>query len=265
MAKNLTINKVMWVATSSLVLLASTVGILKPSIYEGVVAESIVAGVFTQDLVALVAAVVVIILALSANPQSFRKFIVIIGIFGFFFYAYGIYAMEQVYNWFYPIYLAIFSGSTFSIALSLASLDLRAISSVELPGWLRWAAALYGILIAFMFNFLWLGQLIPLLQAGDRIEHTFSIFIIDLCFVMPAFVITAVKTLRSKPLGEVGLPALFVLGVGILSPLALAELIKPTRYSLPMDVGQFALYLFLSISFGLFATVYLTKYSPSRQ
>ena len=112
-----------------------------------------------------------------------------------------------------------------------------------------------------MFNIIWLSALVPLLKTGNRIENTFSIFIIDLCFIMPGFVIGAIMMLRHKPIGEVGLPALFVLGVGILSPLALGELIKPGRYSLPADPGQLWLYLILSMSFLVLAILHLLLYA----
>jgi Sec-independent protein secretion pathway component TatC len=54
-------------------------------------------------------------------------------------------------------------------------------------------------------------------------------------------------------LGTIGVPALFILGFGILSPLALAELMKPARYRLPMNTGDFWLYLVLSLVFLILA------------
>jgi Zn-dependent protease with chaperone function len=81
---------------------------------------------------------------------------------------------------------------------------------------------------------------------------------IDLVFIMPTFVLTALWLLRGRALGIVGIPALFVLGIGILSPLALGELLAPVRFGRPMNLGEFWLYSTLSLSFVIFAAVYLT-------
>lgn len=84
-------------------------------------------------------------------------------------------------------------------------------------------------------------------------------------FIMPMFVLTAIWLLRRRALGIVGIPALFVLGVGILSPLALGELLAPVRYGCPMSVGEFLLYGILASVFLLFAAVYLKALKPSKR
>jgi hypothetical protein len=61
-----------------------------------------------------------------------------------------------------------------------------------------------------------------------------------------------------------GLPALFVVGAGILSPLALAELIKPARYGQPIDPGGLALYGTLSIVFLGLAAHFLAAIRTNR-
>jgi hypothetical protein len=63
-------------------------------------------------------------------------------------------------------------------------------------------------------------------------------------------------------LGLVSLPALFILGTGILAPLALAELLKPPLYGEPMDMGELLLYGILSLVFLILAAAYLTPFTP---
>jgi len=255
--ENLAFNKTLFLLTGVLSLIAAVVGVLNPGMYDPVVSPRIMPGVFTQDLLVVVAALVMILLAAQMRRGDYRKAIVIFGILGFLFYAYGIYAIEQVYTALYPLYLAILASSFYVLAYGLASLKPAAIEELALPPVLCYGAAGYGVFIAVMFNFIWISQLIPLLRTGDRIEYTFSVYIIDLVFIMPAFVIAAVLAVRKRALGVVGLPALFILGVGILSPLALAEVLKPSRYGLPMDPGGFWLYSILSLVFLVFAAVYL--------
>jgi hypothetical protein len=116
-----------------------------------------------------------------------------------------------------------------------------------------------------MFNVIWFSQLVPLLQESDRIEYMYSIYVIDLSLVMPAFVIAAIMAIRCHHIGLMGIPALFVVGAGILGPLALAEAIKPIRYSIPSNTGDFLLYLILSVLFLVFASVFIAALKTSNR
>ena len=265
MTRNLTLNKSLYLLTGVLAILAALIGVLNPEMYEPVVIARIIRGVFSQDLVVIVGSVLMLVLALGMRRDSHCKAVVILGILGFLFYGYGIYAMEQVYTALYPLYLAILALSFYTLALSLASLDHTAIEDLSLPPVVRYGSAAYGIFIAVIFNIIWIGQLIPLLRTHDRIENTFSVFVIDLVFIMPSFVITAYLTTRNRALGIVGLRALFIVAVGILSPLALAELLKPIRYGLPMIPGDFWLWFILSVVFLIFTIVYLAALRPSER
>jgi len=253
----LSLNRGLWLGVAALSVVAAGAGVLDPSVYDGVVTDAIRPGVFTQDLVAIMLAAVLGLLACSDRSHLIRKRVVAHGILGFLFYAYGIYAIERIYNALYPLYLAIFGGSLFVLIYSAATVPREVTDRLAMPSWVRLLGAGYGLLIAVMFNIIWLSALVPLLESGRRIDFMYSIYIIDLSFVMPAFVIASVLAWRRHPVGLMGLPALFVLGVGILSPLALAEWIKPMRYGLPRDVGGLGLYGALAVLFLILAVIFL--------
>ncbi len=257
------LNRLFWLILAALSLVAAAVGVVKPSVYDGVVSDAIIPGVFTQDILAIVSSVLLAALALVSKEHQLRSRTVVHGLIMFFFYAYGIYSIEQLYNWLYPFYLAIFGMSLFVLIYSIATVPRDAARALAVRPSVRIAGAAYGILIAVMFTTIWLVRLVPLIQAGNRIEFTFSIFIIDLSFVMPAFVIAAIMALRRDHIGLMGLPALYVLGVGILSPLALAETLKPLRYGLPTIRGEFWLYFVLSVGFLLFAAAFLAAFKTT--
>lgn len=264
MIKNLTLNRMLYGLTGLLALIATVTGVLNPAMYDPVIVlDNIIPGVFTQDLFVIVGALVMIVLAARMDPADYRTTIVILGILGFLFYAYGIYSIEQVYTALYPLYLAILALSFYTMAFSLTSLDRAAIEALRLPPIVKFGSAGYGMLIAVMFNIIWIGRLVPLIQTHDRIENAFSVFIIDLVFIMPSFMITAYLTIRERALGLVGLPALFIVGIGILSPLGVAELLKPSRYGLPLNRGEFWLWAVLSLVFLVFTLVYLTALKRS--
>jgi hypothetical protein len=78
-----------------------------------------------------------------------------------------------------------------------------------------------------LFCPLWIGRLLPLMHSGQKPDALYSIFILDLCFVMPAFVIVAVLTAQNKGLGLLLTPVLFVKGFTLLFSVALGSLFKP--------------------------------------
>jgi phosphoglycerol transferase MdoB-like AlkP superfamily enzyme len=117
---------------------------------------------------------------------------------------------------------------------------------------MRKISAYISILIALLFNFLWIMQLIPLLMQNQKIEFLYSIYILDLCFVMPAFIIVAILALRKKPLGVVLAPFMFIMGFFVIFPLGLGEIAKPyyqqaaNSSSMIMSFGLSAMFILLA-------------------
>jgi hypothetical protein len=110
--------------------------------------------------------------------------------------------------------------------------------------------AISSIIIAVMFTFLWTMALIPLMRHHDRIDFLYSIYILDLCFIMPAFVITAVMSLRKLPFGILMEPAIMIMGFFVIFPLGLNELAKPSA-GMVTNVAAMA----VSFGFALFMLI----------
>jgi hypothetical protein len=64
MIKNLCLNKILFLITGILALIAAVMGVLKPEMYIPVVNTRVIPGVFTQDVLVILAAIVLIILAM---------------------------------------------------------------------------------------------------------------------------------------------------------------------------------------------------------
>jgi hypothetical protein len=197
----LTLDRWLWLITAALAVVAAGFGVLDPSLYDGLVPDAILPGVFTQDLVALLLSMGLGGLAVSGDAHSLQKRVIAHGVLGFLFYAYGIYAMERMYNALYPLYLVLFGMSLYVLIYSIAVDPDDAPDRLRVPSPLRVLGAGYGMLIAVLFTVLWLSELVPLMHDGHRIDHLYSIYIIDLSFVMPAFVITALLALRRHGVG----------------------------------------------------------------
>jgi len=99
---------------------------------------------------------------------------------------------------------------------------------------------------------------LPLIQTGEKIEFLYSVYILDLCFIMPAFVILGIMALRKAGLGLLLIPAVFILGFTLIFSLAVSEMVK-LLYDLTITIGGLGSSLILSILFLILAALHLWK------
>jgi hypothetical protein len=250
-------HKLLWTAIALLALITAGLGIWSPSIYEGVISDEIMPGVLAQDLFSVAAAVAVLSLVPFLRQRDLPGQLLVVGLLIYFFYAFGIYTIERIYNAAYLAYLGIFSLSFFGIVYAGASLDRSVESEVSVPGWVRNLSVGYLLVNAAVFIVLWTSQLLPLMETGEKIEFFYSIFILDLAFIMPAFLIVGVMALRGQTFGLLSVGPLLVAGFAVLCPLGLTELLEPVVYETAMDAGSAALFGGLSGVFLVLAVVYL--------
>lgn len=249
-------NRILWLILSLLALAAALAGVLYPRIYDRVVRDEIIAGVISQDLVTVLAALIMAYLALRAREDGTKEQIVILGLAAYLWYGYGIYVIEQLYTVLYLLYMAIFGLSFYTVVYGVATIRPLTTQAVELARPIRLGSVGFSLLSPVVFYPLWISALVPLMRTGRKLEFLYSVYILDLCFIMPAFVIVAVQTARARGLGMLLTPAMYILGVTLLFPVGVGELLKP-RYGLPIDAGGLALYLGLSTMFLILALVYL--------
>ena len=178
-------------------------------------------------MLTILVCVVLLAVIFTTKENDLIRQVVILGIMGSFFYLYAIFAIDRVYNLAYYLYLAILSLSFWSLVSSLASLKRDRIGRLEAPTAVRAVSTGFSLLVAAFFAVLWISALYPSVSTGKKIEYLYSVYILDLCFVMPAFVIVAVMVLRKQGLGLLLAPAMFILGVFVIFPLGLGEVAKP--------------------------------------
>lgn len=257
MLTHLFLNRLLWAVAGLLALGAAATGIWRTEIYDRVVAPGLVPGAYSQDLISVAAGLGLLYLAYAARPLRTRHQIVALGLLGYLFYAYGIYVIERTYNGLYLLYMAVFALSFWALATAGASVD-RANPSVSLPRAVRITSASGAILQPLIFYPLWIGMLLPLMATGEQIDSLYSIFILDLCFIMPGFLVLSFLAYRNHRTGLLLLPALHTLGFTLIFSLALAELVKPHFGAAP-DAAALLQALALSALFLVLATVHLAK------
>lgn len=201
--------------------------------YDNVFAKEFIPGALPQDILTVMICVGLFILISKTKETNIKKQIVILGIIASFFYLYGIFTIERVYNYLYILYAAIFAVSFWSILFSLMHLHELPHYKVSISSVIIKISAISGLTIAILFSFLWIAALVPLMKTHNRIEYLYSIYILDLCFVMPAFFICSILTLKKNAVGLLLLPSVFIVGFFVIFPLGLGELAKPFYGQIP--------------------------------
>ena len=260
MLKNLKTNKILWTITAGLALLAAIIGVIVPHIYDAVFAKEFIPGALPQDILTILICIGLFILISKTRENSVKMQTVILGIIASFFYLYGIFTIERVYNFLYILYAGIFAMSFWSVVYSLMSLKEEVLQKVKLSTTMIRISAISGIAIATLFSFLWITALIPLMRDHNRIEFLYSIYILDLCFVMPALFITSIMSLQKKGIGIVLSPVVLILGFFVIFPLGLNEIAKPF-YGQNANYGSMLVSFVFSAYMLLVASLHLQKIS----
>jgi hypothetical protein len=236
MVGNLRMNKVLWSIAACLALFVSVYGLLNNGIYRNLMPDGFVAAQYSQDILTIIVCALLFFLIHRTTEKSYKEPLIIIGILGALAYLYGIFSIERVYNVLYLLYLMILSVTFYGMIYSISSFRADVVAKINVPKIVRHASAVFSLIIGTLFTILWTSALVPLMKTGNQIDNLYSIYILDLVFIMPAFFITAIMTFRKNPLGYVLTPAMFILGIFVIFPLGLGELAKMLpQFNLPPD------------------------------
>jgi len=255
MIQNLGKNRILWVSVALLSLIAALLGVANPGLYSQVVSTELMPGVLSQDLMTIIASIVVLFLTVRIKEEDSIKQMVILGIIIYLFYGYGIFVIERIYNVLYFIYMAIFGLSFYSIIYSVANIRKEMLPKIQLPKTIRIISVGFLLINPLIFYPLWIGHLLPLVQSGQKIEFLYSIYILDCCLIFPLFIIVAIMAAKNEGLGLLLTPALFIKGFTLLFSVALGGILKPL-YHQQGDAGEIWLFLGLSIVFLVLSVVY---------
>ena len=263
MVTNLKTAKVLWYLTEVLTLIVSIGGLLIEGIYENLFQADYLPGAVAQDLITLVLSLCLLVLIYFTKPEDIKKQVIIIGVIGSQWYLYGIFTIERVYNVFYLFYLAIFALTSWSLLYSLSGYRSEKFQNLQLKHGVLTTTAISSIIIAVLFNVLWILSLLPLMQQRHRIEYLYSIYILDLGFIMPAFIITAIMSLRKMSFGILMAPAIMIVGFFVIFPLGLNEVAKPA-FGMTINYGSmlvsflFSIYM-LALAYLQLRSIHLEK------
>lgn len=191
-----------------LVLLASVSGIVLKSIYARETPSGAVQGI-GQDIVNIVAVVVLLIAVSFVNTGSVKAFLVWSGVLLYLLYAYIIYAFDIHLNSLFLVYVAILGLSFYALVGSVRHIHLDDLQSSFSATTKARLVSVFFLVLGIMFYLLWLREEIPALVTGmippsvtEVNVPTNPVHILDLGLFLPALLLTALLLWRRKLLGS---------------------------------------------------------------
>ena len=252
---------IMTLILSLLALFASLEGLLNKNIYAdvlltGVFLKVFVVGTFSQDIISVLAGLILALLSVVfLKHPRYKTFIVILGLAGYFLYSYGLFVITGLYTSIYLVYLAIFVLSIYSLIWGLTSFETNVVKHYRLPGALRMSVGVFFIVIVLIFVPMWLAALTPY-TANHLRPDFYGVFVLDLCVVMPALGVIATMLLRNKSFGNIlaGIALMKILTLCL--SLAIGESIAPL-YGSPANYVMVAIYSALTIFSFVLGVLYI--------
>ena len=167
----------------------------------------IVAQGLASDLITLALAIPVTLIALYFSvKKSFKGSLVLTGMLGYFLYTYTSYVFLWNYNRLFIVYVMIMSLSFFAFVLRMVSFDLSTVKNHFTDRLNIKTIAGFQLFVTVMIGLLWLSKLTPTwfgTLAPFGLEHytTLVIQALDLGFVLPVAVISAIMLIRRQAMG----------------------------------------------------------------
>ena len=250
------------VLVSVLVAITSLCGILLPATYARETPAWAIQAV-GQDWANLAVVVLLLIGTYYVWNRSLRGYLVWLGVYLYLIYAFAIYAFAVHFQSLFLAYVAVLGLSLYTLAGGLmAARSDRLAPVLQGNPRARMAGGLLFV-IGAMFAALWLSEIVPHLLAGtippaltETALPTNPVHVLDLAFLLPGMIVTAVLLWRREFLGSLMAVPLLVfavtMGLGIVVSFALAAT-RGLPYPLPaaaivggiMALGTLVAWLFL--------------------
>jgi hypothetical protein len=221
-------------------------GVLVKNFYAPfITAPGFVAALWVQDLVSLLAASVLAAAMIWTQRGSRRALVVWCSVLVYTIYYYAFYVFGFTYTVLYPLYLALMGLSVYSLIGLLAGVDL-AVFAAGVDSRLPVRALAVILLIALLFIPLWGSMLAQDIRA-QRPRVTALVFVLDLCFLLPAIAIAAVQLWQRRPFGYL-LSGILLVKAAVSGILLAVSTLWAAQLGMPLAIEELGMYLFLTIA-----------------
>lgn len=249
----------LWFTAPIVILLAiaTTGGIFISDLYHDY--PSFAAQAIGQDIVSLVIVLpALVISAFLARRGSPGAYLIWFGGLIYLVYTYMIAAFDVNFNMLFLVYVAVLGCSLYALIGGLVTSNMTSIKECFTGRTPVRAISIYLIVLAVLFYFLWLREIIPALLTNqipqsiqDNGTPTNGVQVLDIAWILPAFVITAIHLWRKQALGFVLAGALLTYSLFLILAI-LSMVVTMIRNGHPVALPQVIIFCaLLALSLGM--------------
>ena len=232
-----------------LVAIAAGVGFFLEDLYRD--ARVNAAQAVGQDLITLVVALpTLLISAILALRGSRRARLVWLGALGYLVYTYFAHTLAKQFNTLFLLYVALLGLSLYALIGGLATTDFAGIKARFSQGTSAKAVSIFLGVVAILFYLMWLCEDIPALLAGkvpqgiiDSQAPSDVVHVLDMAWILPAMVLTAIWLWRGRALGY-ALAGTLLSFLSLLVLAIMSMIVFQIRYGVATAVG-------IAVDFGV--------------
>lgn len=245
------------VPTAILLAIAAGCGVFIDGLYRD--APSLVAQAIGQDAITLMITLpALLIAAFLTSRGSQRARLIWLGGLVYVVYTYASYAFGIRFNPLFLIYIALLGCSTYALIGGLATTDWVGIKAGFTERTPVRAVSIFLVVIAGLFYLMWLSEALPASLTGippqsvkDDGTPTNVIHVLDMAWLLPALIITAVSLWRKKPMGY-ALAAALLANLVFIALAILAMVLFQARGGEPVVIPLVVIFVVLfAVSLGM--------------
>ena len=245
------------IPTAILLAIAAASGIFISGLYRD--APGLVAQAIGQDAITLIIALPALaIAAFLTNRGSQRARLICLGVLIYVAYTYASYAFGIRFNSLFLIYIALLGCATYALIGGLVTTDWAGIKAGFTERTPVRAVSIFLLVIAGLFYLMWLSEAVPASLTGIPPQSvkedgtpTNVIHVLDMAWLLPALVITAVSLWRKKPIGY-ALAAALLANLAFLALAILAMIVFQVRGGEPVVPPLVVIFIALfAVSIGM--------------
>lgn len=228
--------------------------------------DSVTAAVqaIAQDWVTVFLGVPLLVLSCYfAGKNGLRARILLAGTLAYFLYTYMSYTFLCMYNPLFLIYVALMSMGFFALVLVMLSFDLETLKNAFSDDLPVKAIGVVILVFAGAIGLMWLGRIVPPLLNGtfpSILEHytTLVIQAMDLGFVIPVSILSAVMLMKRKPVGLLLSSVMCMKGATMLTSLT-AMIINQALSGVKMSIVEMVVFPVANILVLIGVFVFMKK------
>ena len=223
-----------------------------------------------QDFISLTVVLpIVAISAFLASRGSHRARLVWLGALVYLVYSYVIDAFVVRFNSMFLVYVALLGCSLYALIGGLATASVVSIKASFTERTPVRTVSTFLVVLAALFYAMWLRETVPALLAGavplsvqQNGTATNAVHVLDMAWMLPAFLITAIALWRKRVLGYI-LAGAALSFVTLLALAVLSMVVFFIRLGYPVAVPQVSVFaVVFALSLGLLVTYLKALQSP---